>query len=317
MDFMRFYNRFRQFGGLRLLKEYNRLGLLSLILKESIKVKSFRIIYSKVQKQIEPYLVEKYYPLLLERKAYYNSLVLEHKRSNYVWFCWLQGLEHAPLIVKACYTSLKRNLIDRDIIVITERNWSEYVVLPDHIISRWNNKQIPPALFTDLLRLQLLIRYGGSWIDSTVLCTGSERSKEYLDSDLFFFQYRSPESSPASYQGISNWFITSCTNNKLLLVLRDMLFAYWKDFDCTLYYFLFHLFFSMEAKEYTETVANMPYGYSVWSHTLQRHWEEPFNQKKWDKLTSIVDFHKLTYRIDEKIKEDNNNYYNWILENYR
>ena len=310
---MRYYNRFRQFGGFRLLKDYKRLGLLSLFLKEIIRGKSFRDIYSNVQKQIEPYLIEKYYPLLLERKAYYNSLELEHKRSKYVWFCWLQGLEQAPPIVKACYTSLRQHLKEREIVVITENNWREYVDFPEHIISRWKSNQIPPAHFSDLLRLQLLIKYGGTWIDATVLCTGTEHSKAYLDSDFFLFQYREPSTSSVSFEGISNWYITSCTNNEILYVLRDMLCAYWKDYDCTLYYFLFHLFFSMVAKEYPDSIANMPYGYSVWSHTLQRHWNESFSQKKWDKLTSIVDFHKLTYRVDEKIKEDKNNYYNWIL----
>ena len=59
-----------------------------------------------------------------------------------------------------------------EVIVIDEKNWREYIDLPDYIIRRRERKQIPPAHFTDLLRLELLIRYGGTWIDSTVLCTG-------------------------------------------------------------------------------------------------------------------------------------------------
>lgn len=60
----------------------------------------------------------------------------------------------------------------------------------------------------------------------------------------------------------------------------------------------------------------MIYGYSVWCNTLQRHWEKPFSQKTWDKLTSIVDIHKLTYRIDDAIKKDKGNYYNWVLKEF-
>ena len=285
-------------------------------MKSVINRKSVKTVYYEILHKIEPFLKEKYYPILLERKSYYKDQKLEHKRSNCVWFCWLQGLEQAPPIVKACYSSLKQNLSDREIKIITEKNWREYVELPDFIVERWNKKQLPPALFSDLLRLQLLIRYGGTWIDSTVLCTGTEHAMDYLDSDLFMFQYRLPQSSPASFEGISNWFITSCTNNKLLLVLRDMLFAYWKEFDCTLYYFIFHLFFSMLAKEYPKEIAEMPYGYSIWSLTLENHWDEQFSQKKWDKLTSLVDFHKLTYRVSLAVREDRGNFYNWILEKY-
>ena len=44
------------------------------------------------------------------------------------------------------------------------------------------------AAFTDMLRLELLCQYGGTWIDATVLCTGGEGINELLDPDLFVFQ---------------------------------------------------------------------------------------------------------------------------------
>lgn len=320
MDLRRISSRFHQWGGIRLLKEYARLGVLPAVGIEFVRIlvagKPPKQLKALISLKMEPILQEKYQTLLWERKAYYEAQKLEHRRSKVVWFCWLQGLEQAPSLVKACYRSLRQHLSDREIRVVTEENWRDFIELPEHIVLRWEKKQIPAALFTDLLRLQLLIRYGGTWIDSTILCTGTAHVRELLDADLFLFQYRPPESSSASFEGISNWFITSCTNNQVLLVLRDMLYAYWKDFDCTLYYFIFHLFFSMLAKEYPEAIAQMPYGYSVWSHTLQRHWEEPFSQKKWDKLTSMVNFHKLTYRVDKKVEEDKGNYYNWVLERF-
>lgn len=321
MDFKRINSRFHQLGSFRLVWKYARMGILI-----SLVISFFRILISgkpakqinfEIGRKIVPFLQDKYAPILLERKAYYQEQSLNHQRSNIVWFCWLQGIEQAPPIVKACFASLNLHLTDRNIKIITEENWREFVDLPEHILQRWEKKQIPPALFTDLLRLQLLIRHGGTWIDSTVLCTGSKHAKEFLDSDLFMFQYRAPEASSASFEGISNWFITSCTNNEMLLVLRDMLYSYWKDFDCTLYYFIFHAFFSMIAKEYPEKIAKMPYGYSVWSLTLEDHWDEHYNQKKWSKLTSLVNFHKLYYRIDDKLNKDKGNFYNWILEKYK
>lgn len=311
-----FLFRFRQFGGLRLLREYARLGVFRVIVKGFLKRKPIRTIYFEAMRKLEPFLKERYMPVLLERKAYYEGLELEHRHSNIVWFSWLQGLEQAPPIVKACYRSLKENLTDREIKVIDDKNWREYVDMPEHIIRRWENKQMPPAHFSDFLRLQLLTRYGGTWIDSTVLCTGTEHAKKYLDANLFVFQYTPPERFPASFDGISSWFITSYSNQELLLILRDMLSAYWKDYDITMDYYLIHYFFSLLAREYPEVIVSMPYGYSVWSITLMQHWQEPFVQKKWDKLTSLVNFHKLAYKVDEKVKEDKGNFYHWVLENY-
>lgn len=40
-----------------------------------------------------------------------------------------------------------------EIKVIDAENWKEYVELPDYIEKKWEKKQIPPALFSDLLRL--------------------------------------------------------------------------------------------------------------------------------------------------------------------
>lgn len=313
MNYRTVINKFHQFGGFRLVKEYAKLGVLPEVARGIIKGKSLKILYYTSLSKVEPYLKDKYSPFMLERKAYYEGQKLEHKRSKIVWFCWLQGIEQAPPIVKACLASLKQHLMDREIKIITNDNWREHVELPEYIIDRWEKKEMPPALFSDLLRLQLLIRYGGTWIDSTLLCTGTEHAQKYLDADLFMFQYTAPEEFPSSFRGISNWFITSCTNNELLLILRDMLYAYWKDFDCTLDYYIFHYFFALLVRECPDSIKEMPYGFSEWSITLVAHWGESFNQKKWDKLTRIVNFHKLTYTVEDKVKRDKGNYYNWIL----
>lgn len=115
---------------------------------------------------------------------------------------------------------------------------------------------------------------------------------------------------------ISNWFISAYSNNEVLIVLRDMLFAYWNDYNCTLDYYIFHLFFSMVAEEYPEQIAAMPYGCSMDSLVLLHHWGEKFDQQKWDKLTSRVPVHKLAFRVNDSVKNDKENYYNHILSEY-
>ncbi len=245
-----------------------------------------------------------------------------------IWWCWLQGLDEAPQIVKACFNSLKQ-LTGYSLEVIDNSNWREYLELPEYIVKKWEKKQIPPALFSDLLRLELLIKYGGTWIDSTVLCTGFkefnglsssisspsvQEFKKYLEADLFLFQYTKQGSIPVS---ISNWFISACSNNEVLIVLRDMLYAYWKDYDCVLDYYIFHLFFALISKEYPEQITAMPYGQSQNSLVLLHHWEEGFEQKKWDKMTENVCFHKLAHRVRESVKNNKNSYYNKVLELYK
>ena len=240
-------------------------------------------------------------------------------------------MENAPKIVRACYNSVQKHLVQEfnvskvqgehgyEIKVIDAKNWREYVEMPEYIVRKWEKGRIPASLFSDILRLELLIKYGGTWIDSTVLCTGfkfqdsSFKWQEYLDADLFMFQYTKQGSIPVN---ISNWFITSCSNNEVLIVLREMLYAYWRDYDCTLDYYIFHLFFGLLSKEYPEKILAMPYGQSMNSLVLMHHLGDRLDQEKWDKLTQRVSFHKLSFRVSDKVKKDNENYFNKIIQLY-
>ena len=325
MDFNKLITRYRQFGGIRLIIEYVKIGALLPAIKVGIKClfkrQSFNQIYPEVLRIIEPNLIERYRPIVQEFKGSIGSRneIASQTRNvvRSIWFCWLQGFNNAPEIVHACYNSIKRNIPDREIKIIDGQNWTEYVELPEYIVRKWAKGRIPAALFSDLLRLELLIKYGGTWIDSTVLCTGFQDScskfQEYLDADLFLFQYTEKGGIPVS---ISNWFITACSYNEVLMVLRDMLYAYWKDYDCTLDYYIFHLFFSMISMEYPDEIKAMPYGSSYDGIALSHHWGERFDKKRWDKLTSKVCFHKLAFRVRDKVKHNKQNYYNWILATY-
>jgi mannosyltransferase OCH1-like enzyme len=271
---------------------------------------SFKAIYPEVLKRVEPRLITKYGSMVQEFKMFNSSRKLEQEHPKVIWWCWLQGLKQTPGIVRACYNSLTRYLPEYEIKVIDADNWKEYVELPEYIVKKWEKKQIPPALFSDLLRLQLLIKYGGTWVDSTVLCTGKV-NESFLDADLFLFQY-TPKGTTKNIS-ISNWFISAHSNNEELITVRDMLFAYWKDYNCTLDYYIFHLFFKKVAEEYPEQIASMPYGNSMNSLVLSHHWGKTFEQERWNLLTDIVSCHKLAFRVSGEMHNNKNNYYNYIL----
>lgn len=328
--------RYIQLGGLRLVRQYAKMGLLwpaaKTVLRHPFSKQTYKQVYLDTVRKVEPMLIKEYRPLMKEiaDQVRNEGKGLEHNRSKKIWFCWLQGMEKAPEVVKACYNSLTRHLEvagrgstgsptarneGYEVIVIDEKNWREYITLSDYIIRRREKKQIPPAHFSDLLRLELLIKYGGTWIDYTVLCTGESvyglPLTAYLDTDLFMFQNTQPGSS--EWGGIGNWFISAYTNNEVLMVLRDMLYAYWREHDCVLNYYLFHLFFGMLREVFPEQIAAMPYAYAPRSLALVHHWGEPFDEAKWKRLTERVCFHKLTYMKDKVPAEVEGTYYEYIL----
>lgn len=307
---------FKKYGGFRLIGAYARLGVLGRVAAETLKGlwkrKSFNDIYDAYQPQVISALQNKYKPLLLDRLAFYEKSTLPHTRADVIWFCWLQGIENAPQIIQLCLKSLKEHLPQKEIRIIDDSTRKQYVTFPKHIEDKWAKKQIPPALFADLLRLELLIQYGGTWIDPTILCTGNNYVTNCLDTDLFLYQYRKRPDGP--YAGISNWFITACQNHPMLMALRDGLYAYWQDYDFVLEYFVFHRLFDILAEERPQSIDAMPYAYSNDALALGHNWHKPFKKEAWEKLLSKVAFHKLTYKVEDIVKNTSGNYYHHILE---
>ena len=315
-DLDRLIVRFRQFGGVRLIWEYAKMGVLWIGVKELVKCaiqgRSFKSVYPVVTKLVDEELVSKYETELALLR---NASDARYENENRVWFCWLQGIENAPELVKACLRSIKRNVTE-EVVVIDEKNYTDYVTLPEYIVEKYRKGIIPPALFSDLLRLELLIHHGGTWIDSTVFATGNMKDgkevfgkfwQEIQQSDLFLYRYI----KNGRVHGISNWFIHAKAGNALLTELRDMLYAYWRDYNCTMEYYIFHLFFGVLAKRHPEMMRNMPMANSYKAIILAHNLDKLFDEEWWQKLTANVPFHKLNYRKVPVIKDGT--YYEHIL----
>lgn len=317
MKFKQFRRRFSEFGGWRLVVAYFRLGLLSVAIKQFLNVclgkENLDDAYVGIRRSIDPILCRKYRTRIEELKHQYDSESLPHISSHKIWFCWLQGMENAPELVKCCYRSLQRNIPDREITVVTMENISQYVTLPEHIIKKYRKKQIPPALFADLIRLELLIKYGGTWSDATVLCTGNHFPIELLDSDLFMFSKRDKS---GRFLVASNWFITACSNNKLLLILRDVLYQYWKDMNCVVEYYIFHLFFCEIAKHYPDIVNAMPKINRSNALLLDQRLADTYDETWMNRLMAVSCFHKLNYRKEYNAKRNVKSFCYEILRQY-
>lgn len=236
----------------------------------------------------------------------------DKKKSNKVWICWMQGLENAPELVQRCVSSIQENLTDRDIVLITEENYSQYVEFPEYIVEKYAKGIISPTHFSDLLRLELLTRHGGTWIDSTVYCTSSNIPDYMLDSNLFVFQGLKP--IDGHVMQISNWFITSETHNELLELTKYLLYKYWEKFDYVKDYFIFHLMFQLAIETYPERWKEVFPASNTLPHILLLNLFEDFSQAWWDNLLLTTPFHKLTYKFDESETMKDGTYYKKIMK---
>lgn len=229
---------------------------------------------------------------------------------NKVWFCWLQGIDNAPSLVKQCYESLTCNL-DREIVVLTKDNFSEYVTFPDYILKKYKKGIITETHFSDLLRLALLTEYGGTWIDATVFCTRKERDipKFFFNSDLFMYQNLKPGRDGHSTY-ISSWFITAKPNNKILCATKELLYKYWERENYLIDYFLLHIFMSIcidyYDKEWSKVVPidnSLPHILMLSNNTTDDVIENTINSTPFHKInrkTITPQLEQLLQKISEK-----------------
>ena len=239
---------------------------------------------------------------------------MEKKQNkNRIWFCWLQGIEQAPQIVRICYESLKKNLPDKEIVVIDENNVFDYVTLPDYIVEKWKQGIIGPAHFSDLIRLELLIRYGGYWIDATVFCTDG-KLLSYIDQiPIFMYSFYYFGFNPEIME-TNNWFMYGTTNQNIYCLTREMLYEYWKDKNRAVDYYIFHLFMTMTCDYYREEYDAMPIVSQVNSHILATYMGQTYDETKYQLLKLQCGFHKLSTRFGDKETKGENTFYQYLMQ---
>jgi hypothetical protein len=147
---------------------------------------------------------------------------MENSLPKIVWMYWEQGLDNAPEVVKQCHASWRRLNPDWQVVMLDKNSMPDYVDLPAIIGSNYDN--IPVQHRSDMLRLNLLARFGGVWADATCLCNWPLDSwmHECIKSGFFVFR------DPGRDRLISNWFITSLPENHLTASFCEAHNSYWR-----------------------------------------------------------------------------------------
>ena len=310
-----FFLLFKKVGGKEILRQYRQAHVLMYSLVSTVLLgfskKSLEIVRLAVSNRILCKMRKRYSPYI---KSYVNTHQeqLERKRSNIVWILWLQGIEHAPQIVKKCYQSITENLREKEIILLTEENYKNYVQFPQYIQEKIDCGVITKTHMSDLLRLKLLNTYGGTWIDATVYCSGKNIPYYMLDSDLFLFQNLKP-GLDGQCTCISSWFMTASTNNPILLLTQQLLFEYWKKNTKMVDYFLLHDFFQLSIEAYPDEWKKViPFCNSL-PHILLLRLFDQYDADIWTAVREQTPFHKMTYKFLKDQAKIKGTYYDIIF----
>ena len=137
-----------------------------------------------------------------------------------IWILWLQGLSEAPFIVKKCVDSWVKENPEWEVVVLDSSNLNQYISLD---LPNQSLKQLSLNHRSDLIRVQLLSKYGGVWADATAFCVKplDDWIDDYTNSGFFAFY------KPGRDRIVSSWFIASSKGCPIVTKLGEQLALFW------------------------------------------------------------------------------------------
>ena len=245
--------------------------------------------------------------------------------ENVIWTCWFQGKENAPPIIKCAMNTMSKYNSKHPIIVITEQNLNKYIELPSFIKDKYDKKIISWTHLSDYVRVCLLAKYGGVWVDAS--CYFTNKIPDIIWK-IPFFQFKNshwfalkeiPNSviwklidryyNQKNFEHTrSNWFLRAKPNSAIINKMKQLLEEYWKYENTLIDYFIFHYFLTFVIKndKFSQKEFNkIPQKYNnVYPHLLQNAFSEEFNEKILLQIKKNSFVHKLKW---QEVKSSNKN----------
>lgn len=217
-----------------------------------------------------------------------------------VWTLWWQGELSAPELVKVCLDSQREAFkpLGIQVVVLTQENWKKYISLPKHILNKVSSGTITLTHFSDIIRAELLRKYGGIWIDATVYCTKPVPAS-ILQRD--FFTVKTCEKSDALTRRRWTGFLMGGKPGMLLFnYMTEAFHYYWRTKNALAAYLLidfviaiaYERFPSVKEKIDQVEVSNPEL------RSMLRNLNKEYEQEEWEKLTAETVFLKLSYKSE-------------------
>lgn len=224
---------------------------------------------------------------------YNNEEMMIKPSKRRIWFMWWQGMKNAPPIVKLCLSAIKQNFPDGEINVITNETLSQTITLPSYIYEKLYNQTLSIVHLSDILRLTLLSRFGGLWVDATLFST------KKLPSEIFEIPYYTIHFDD-TYNYVTGKWTGFCQgsyiNNIVPKFSSDIFLEYTKRFEKVFDYFFqdYILLLGYELiPSFKRTIENVPFNNPG---ILDLDPNEIYTNEKVKDLTKNTFFFKSTWK---------------------
>lgn len=218
-----------------------------------------------------------------------------------VWCCWWQGEDSMPELVKMCNHRLQSIIpADRaEYHLITMDNLREYADFPPHIWEKYHAGKITMTNLSDMLRAELLSRYGGMWIDATVFL--SDKIPEQFFTERFFSQkmFDMVKCQREACKGRWCGFMMAMTRENIIYdYLKEAFYYWWEHQEDIVDYVLIDYLILAAYKRlpYIRALIDQVPNNNEGVFAMYQVMNQPYTDELYEQLTKDTCIHKLTYK---------------------
>jgi hypothetical protein len=272
--------------------------------------------YFRKHETILQYL-ENEFEYFLKNYLYDEEIEFDNSNSKIIFSMWIQGEENAPKIIQKTIESQRSyaERYDYQYVLLDEKNLFNYIDLPEIIIEKYKNGIIDFIKFSDIVRVTLLAKYGGVWLDSTIYLETSEKL-EYLENDFYTIRLKNDEKIPKFVpKGRWTGFCLAGKQNFILFkFLRDFQIEYFRRFNVAIDYFLIDYLIELAYRK-INSVNNSINENSETNPELfflATNMSKKYNDHDWKEVLKNTSLFKCTYKV--KINSNEGTYFNKIID---
>lgn len=254
------------------------------------------------------------------RKIGQNSIPIVH-----VWCFWWQGIDTAPDIVRACVNSQKQ-CFENDpsflFHILDSRSFNHYCEFDDCILQKVDDGKISLTHFSDLIRMRVLKKYGGVWMDATLLVTGNiahdlKNCSFYTNKKFTYPEYLRKMISRGRW---TSYFIAGSAHNCLFEYMDTAFMRYWEENNCMIDYYLIDFLIDL-AYDYLPAVRKMIDDIPCNNEEIFQLvglLNTEYNETEFEKLCDKNKVHKLSYKFQYRFETEKGlpTYYKKVIDLY-
>lgn len=180
--------------------------------------------------------------------------------------------------------------------------------------------QLSLAALSDYIRVSLLYRYGGLWVDSTILCVGK------LPEDVFNKELFTIKNKPAGQKFVAGgkWNVqflgTNQIHSKVFFLMKSIFDQYWEKYSVIIDYLLVDYSFQYIYDTHPDCRAAfdaVPMT-NAHMHELLPVMNSAFSADEWQRLQSDDTFlFKLTYKWQyEETCRGKDTFYSYVIKQF-